>query len=82
MLPDMMKDEAPNDSNFIVFGVVNRYKWRNQHGEYEYRSFVPLCIRFGRYLDRPSPEEEWLLETFDVDKMCYRTYALSDIQPR
>lgn len=79
-LPNMTKDEIPNDQNFIVFGVVNEYGYTNHRGETEHRRFIPLCIRFG--ISPHHSEEQWLLETFDADKCSYRTYALAGIQPR
>ena len=80
-LPDMMRqNETPNEQNYIVFGVVNRFRYTNHRGEMAYRAFIPLCIRFGQ--TEHHKEDTWLLETFDVEKNAYRTYVLDRVLPR
>lgn len=66
--------------NFLVFGVVNRFRYKNYKGETENRNVVPLCLRYGR--TEHYPTDQWLVEAYDIDRNAPRTLALSGIEPR
>lgn len=76
----MLAENQEDIFNKLVFGVVNRYRYRNWKGETENTLFIPLHLRFGR--TEHHPEDQWLVEVYDVDKQALRTYALAGIQPR
>lgn len=62
---------------YIIFGVVNWFWYKNHRGEVSHRHVIPHSIRFGSTPYHKEPQ--WLLETFDVQKRDYRTFALSEI---
>lgn len=81
--------DAEENHNFITFGVVNIFKYKNWRGEIRMRKVIPMCIRFNTSgIDCPSSNEpklyamEWVIEALDVEKNEYRTFALSNIEPR
>lgn len=49
--------------------------YRNYRGEVSIRTFWPRRVWFGS--TEYHPEEQWLLDVWDVDKDAERTYALS-----
>jgi predicted DNA-binding transcriptional regulator YafY len=55
--------------------VIIRYT--NYRGETAERRIVPICIRFGS--TEWHPEEQWLLEAFDLDRDATRAFALKDV---
>src|SRR5690349_10917823 len=55
--------------------VIIRYT--NYRGETADRRIVPICIRFGS--TEWHPEEQWLLEAFDLDRNAPRAFALKDV---
>ncbi len=66
--------------NFIVFGTLNTFKYKNHRGETSMRKVIPHCLRYG---NTPlHQEDQWLLEAFDCVKGEFRTFALKDIDPR
>ena len=76
----MLAKNSQDVENFLVFGVVNLYRYTNWEGEIQLRKFVPLHLRWGK--TEYHKEDQWLLEVYDVEKKALRTYALKDIHPR
>ena len=52
--------------------------YTNYRGETSVRSIIPIKIRFGK--TEWHPEEQWLLDAFDVEKDAERSFAMKDIQ--
>lgn len=52
-------------------------RYTNYRGQTEIRTIIPLRFCFGS--TEYHPEEQWLLEVWDVQKNALRTYALKDI---
>jgi predicted DNA-binding transcriptional regulator YafY len=78
MLP--LVKEANEEHNIIIFGAVNTFRYTNWKGETSLRKVLPCCIRYGH--SEYHPEDQWLLEAIDLDKMDYRTFALDGILAR
>lgn len=57
------------------FGVLIGYT--NYRGEYSRRKIVPARVWFGS--TEWHPEEQWLLEAYDVEKGAVRDFALRDV---
>ena len=55
--------------------VVIRYT--NYRGETADRRIIPIGIRFGSC--EWHPEEQWLLDAFDLDRGADRSFALKDV---
>lgn len=55
--------------------VVIRYT--NYRGETAERRIIPMRIRFGS--SEWHPEEQWLLDAFDLDRGADRSFALKDV---
>jgi predicted DNA-binding transcriptional regulator YafY len=55
--------------------VIIRYT--NYRGQTADRRIIPVCIRFGS--TEWHPEEQWLLDAFDVDRGADRSFALKDV---
>lgn len=55
--------------------VVIRYT--NYRGETADRRIIPIRIRFGS--TEWHPEEQWLLDAFDLDRGADRAFALKDV---
>jgi hypothetical protein len=55
--------------------VIIRYT--NYRGETADRRILPKSIRFGS--TQWHPEEQWLLDAFDVDRGADRCFALKDV---
>lgn len=55
--------------------VIIRYT--NYRGETANRRIVPIGIRFGS--TEWHPEQQWLLEAFDLDRDATRSFALKDV---
>lgn len=56
-------------------GGASVVAYRNYRGEVSIRTFWPRRVWFGS--TEYHPEEQWLLDVWDVDKDAERTYALS-----
>jgi hypothetical protein len=52
--------------------------YTNWRGETAVRSIVPVKVYFGS--TDYHPEEQWLLEVWDVERGAVRVYALKDIK--
>lgn len=52
--------------------------YTNHRGETSVRRLVPIRIWFGK--TEWHPEEQWLLEGFDLDRQAARSYALKEIR--
>ena len=60
---------------FVGSNVYIYYK--NWKGNLSWRNVKPKTIRFA---STPfHKEEQWLLEAYDLDKNCERTFAIKDI---
>lgn len=55
--------------------VVIRYT--NYRGKTADRRIVPILIRFDS--TEWHPDEQWLLDAFDIDKGATRSFALKDV---
>ncbi len=51
--------------------------YKNWKGEIGYRRILPQGIRFAS--SEFHPEEQWLLDAFDLDKQAQRAFAVRDI---
>lgn len=56
-------------------GGASVVAYRNYRGEVAVRTFYPRRLWFGS--TEYHPEEQWLLDVWDVDKDAERTYALA-----
>lgn len=52
-------------------------RYTNYKGETALRHILPLQIRF--VATEWHPEEQWVLEAFDLDKQAERSFAIKDI---
>ncbi len=52
--------------------------YTNYKGETAIRQIIPLQIWYGS--TEYHPEEQWLLEAYDVDKQASRSFSLKDIR--
>lgn len=52
--------------------------YTNYKGETAIREIIPLQIWYGS--TEYHPEEQWLLEAYDVDKQASRSFSLKDIR--
>jgi hypothetical protein len=52
--------------------------YTNHRGETSIRHLIPERIWFGK--TEFHPEEQWLLEAFDLDRQASRCYALKEIR--
>ena len=52
-------------------------EYRNWRGEVGTRCVVPSRVWFGA--TSWHPESQWLLDAYDVDKECERSFAMRDI---
>lgn len=50
--------------------------YTNWKGETSERTIIPMSVWFGK--TTWHPEEQWLLEAFDVEKNAMRDFALKD----
>jgi hypothetical protein len=55
--------------------VIIRYT--NYRGHTDDRRIIPVGIRFGS--TEWHPDEQWLLDAFDVDRGVDRSFALKDV---
>jgi len=54
-----------------------KVKYKNYKNEISIRTIIPLRVHYGN--TQFHPENQWLLEVWDVDKDASRTYAMQDI---
>lgn len=52
--------------------------YTNWKGDTSYRNIVPKSVEFKS--TEWHPEEQWILNAFDVDKQADRGFALKDIK--
>ncbi|MBR1654200.1 MAG: hypothetical protein IJ690_04540 [Clostridia bacterium] len=52
--------------------------YSNWKGDTSYRNIVPKSVEFKS--TEWHPEEQWILNAFDVDKQADRAFALKDIK--
>jgi hypothetical protein len=69
-----MNDETKNEPKS---GSVVIIRYTNHRGETANRRIVPIGIRFGS--TEWHPEQQWLLEAFDLDRDATRSFAMRDI---
>jgi hypothetical protein len=55
-----------------------RILYKNYKGETAWRSIVPGQIRFAS--NEWHPQDQWLLDAFDLDKAAPRSFALNEIR--
>ncbi len=51
--------------------------YRNYRGETSVRRIIPRQIRFAS--TEWHPEEQWLLDAYDLDRQADRSFALRDV---
>jgi len=61
------------DSKKIVNIVYTNYR-----GETRVRKIIPVKLWFGK--TKWHPEEQWLLDAYDIVKKANRTFAMKDIK--
>jgi hypothetical protein len=61
-----------SDTKKAVFILYTNYR-----GETAPRRIIPKSIRFAA--SEWHPEEQWLMDAFDIDKNAERSFALKDI---
>jgi predicted DNA-binding transcriptional regulator YafY len=52
-------------------------RYTNWRGETMLRKIIPKAIRFGS--TEWHPEEQWLLDAYDLDRGADRSFAMKDI---
>jgi len=57
--------------------VPIKVKYKNWKGEVGIRNIIPSRVYYG-HTDY-HPEDQWLLNVWDVDKYAQRTYVMMDI---
>lgn len=78
---DLLKVREHNENhNIFIFGLINTFFYKNHRGERALRTVIPMTLRWGR--TEYYPEDQWLLDAYDMDKNDFRTFALSNIDPR
>lgn len=66
--------------NVLVFGLVNTFRYTNHEGKTAMRRVIPCSLRYGR--SDHYPEDQWLVEAYDLDRKNWRTFALNNIEVR
>lgn len=56
--------------------TIVQFVYTNHRGETEVRHIVPIRIRFAA--SEWHPQEQWLMDAFDLDRDAERSFALSD----
>jgi predicted DNA-binding transcriptional regulator YafY len=56
---------------------VVTFRYTNYKGETEPRRVIPRELRFAS--TEWHPEEQWVLEAFDLDRNAERSFAIKDI---
>jgi predicted DNA-binding transcriptional regulator YafY len=51
--------------------------YQNYRGEKTWRNIVPSRMWYGETIWHPA--EQWFLDAFDLDRDCFRTFAIADI---
>ena len=64
-----MNEEVPK--------TVVTIRYKNYRGEIADRRIIPKAIRFAS--TQWHPEEQWLLDAYDLDKRADRSFAMKDI---
>lgn len=57
--------------------MIARIKYTNYRGETSIRRIIPVRVRFAA--SEWHPEEQWLLDAFDIDRGDTRSFAMKDI---
>ena len=60
-----------NSQNVVII------RYTNYRGETADRRIIPIGIRFGS--SEWHPEEQWLLDAFDLERAADRSFALKDV---
>lgn len=70
---------SPNFSEIAQSAQENPIKVRytNYRGQTAIRTIIPIRFLFGS--TEHHPNEQWLVEVWDIEKGAPRTYALKDI---
>lgn len=68
---EIIGDRTPEEAAILV-------SYKNYRGEISNRKIIPLRIFFGK--TEYHPQEQYLLEVWDLDKEDFRTYSLADIE--
>jgi len=55
-------------------------RYTNHRGETADRRIIPICLRFAA--TEWHPDEQWLIDAYDVDRQVVRSFALAGIQSR
>lgn len=73
MLQELHEDKSTFDPAQVV-----RIVYTNYRGETAIREIVPQRMWFGA--TEWHPEQQWLLNAFDVEKNAVRAFAVKDIR--
>ena len=71
------KERSPAETSLDLRKAVNII-YTNYRGETARREIIPQRVWFGA--TKWHPEEQWLLDAFDVEKESPRSFALRDIR--
>jgi predicted DNA-binding transcriptional regulator YafY len=55
-----------------------RILYKNYKGETAWRAIVPQKVRFAS--NEWHPQEQWLLDAFDLEKNAARSFAMDEIR--
>lgn len=58
--------------------AVIKIRYTNYRGETAVRRIVPIQIRFAA--SKWHPDEQWLMDAYDIDRQAERSFALVDIR--
>ena len=75
--PDHIRETVDDGAAMIPSGKRVVIRYTNYRGETSDRRIIPLNIVFAS--TEWHPEDQWLLEAFDVDKGVRRLFAMKDI---
>lgn len=71
-------EESPAGKSATDPRKTVRIVYTNYRGETARREIIPQRVWFGA--TKWHPEEQWLLDAFDVEKESARSFALRDIK--
>ena len=77
------EEELPKDVLSILNGrrledLAIKVTYKNWRGKEGIRRILPIRIFYGS--TEWHPEEQWLIEVYDLDKKAKRDYALRDLR--
>ena len=70
--------EVQNPPSIQELNKAIKVIYTNWRGETAQRLIIPISIYWGK--TEWHPEEQWLMNVWDVERGAYREYALRDIK--